>query len=312
MARNDGKLDDDVDALFKLPLAEFTAARNALAARLKQGGSANDANLVKTLAKPSVTAWAVNQLYWKHRKGFDRLMAAGQRLRKLQSSGISGKIADMRAALDERREALNHLSELATDLLSEAEHSPTPDAIHRITTSLEAISSLASLADGPTPGRLTQDVAALGFESLTSFGGFTAERVAQAAKKTAPAIEKPHKSTKSDGDAQRLRKLEQERQANIAAAKSALQFAKKSLAAAKVKAESLEAAHKKANAEVKEVEKRRSEAEKTFKKLSAALEEATQRAESIAADVVASNQAMADAKRSVDSETKELERLFRS
>jgi hypothetical protein len=30
------KLEDDVDALFRLPLAEFTAARNTLAARLKK------------------------------------------------------------------------------------------------------------------------------------------------------------------------------------------------------------------------------------------------------------------------------------
>jgi len=33
-----GKLEDDLDALFRVPLAEFTGARNALAARLKQSG----------------------------------------------------------------------------------------------------------------------------------------------------------------------------------------------------------------------------------------------------------------------------------
>ena len=32
------ELEDDVDALFRLPLAEFTGARNALAARLKKSG----------------------------------------------------------------------------------------------------------------------------------------------------------------------------------------------------------------------------------------------------------------------------------
>ena len=75
------ELNDEVDELFKLPLAEFIGARNALAARLKQSGRANDANLVKTLAKPSVSAWTVNQLYWNHRDAFDRLLAAGQLLR---------------------------------------------------------------------------------------------------------------------------------------------------------------------------------------------------------------------------------------
>ena len=63
------KLKDDIDELFKLPLAEFIGARNELATRLKKSGQANDANLVKTLAKPSVSAWTVNQLYWKPSRG---------------------------------------------------------------------------------------------------------------------------------------------------------------------------------------------------------------------------------------------------
>jgi hypothetical protein len=57
------KLDDDVDELFKVPLAEFTGNRNALAARLKKESRAEDAERVKALSKPSVSAWAVNQLY---------------------------------------------------------------------------------------------------------------------------------------------------------------------------------------------------------------------------------------------------------
>ena len=69
--------DSDIDALFQLPPGEFTAARNALASRLKKGGHADEAEAVKALPKPSVSAWAVNQLFWKHRKPFDRLMAAG-------------------------------------------------------------------------------------------------------------------------------------------------------------------------------------------------------------------------------------------
>jgi hypothetical protein len=46
-------LQDDVDALFRLPVAEFTSARNALAARLKKSGRSDEAASVKALAKPS-------------------------------------------------------------------------------------------------------------------------------------------------------------------------------------------------------------------------------------------------------------------
>ena len=86
------KLNDEVDELFKLPLTEFTDARNELAKRLKQSGRVNDANLVKTLTKPPVSAWTVNQLYWNHRDEFEVLLAAGQRVRKAQVSGSASKL----------------------------------------------------------------------------------------------------------------------------------------------------------------------------------------------------------------------------
>ena len=163
-----GKHDDDIDALFRLPLAEFTGARNTLAAQLKKGGRGDEAVLVKSLVKPSISAWTVNQLYWKHREAFDRLIDSGVRFHKAQSSRLAGKLADMRTALDARREALTQLSDLATSLLRDAGHNPTPDTIRRITTTLEAMSASASLSDSAHPGRLTQDVDPPGFESLAS------------------------------------------------------------------------------------------------------------------------------------------------
>src|SRR5712671_5530874 len=101
------KLEDDIDALFKLPLNEFIEARKTLAVQLKKSGHAGDAERVKLLAKPSLSAWSVNQLYWKHREPFDELMSSSQRFRKAQTSG---KIAEMRDALNARHEALAHLS----------------------------------------------------------------------------------------------------------------------------------------------------------------------------------------------------------
>ena len=86
------------------------------------------------------------------------LIESGVRFHKAQSSGSAGKLADMRIALDLRREALTQLSDLATSLLRDASHNPTPDTIHRITSTLEAMSAYASRSDAPRPGRLTHDV----------------------------------------------------------------------------------------------------------------------------------------------------------
>ena len=146
-----GHFEDDFDALFRLPLSEFIGARKTLAARLKQAGHGNEADRVKALVKPSISAWAVNQLYWKHREAFDRLIATGQRFRQAQSSRLAGKAADMRGPLDARRESLSELSDLATALLRDAGHNPTPDTIRRITTTLEAMSAYASLPDAHLP-----------------------------------------------------------------------------------------------------------------------------------------------------------------
>src|SRR5216117_3367939 len=154
------KLDDDIDALFKLPLTEFVGARKALAARLKQYGFVSEAEGVKALAKPSISAWTVNQLYWGDREAFDELIATGQRFRKAQTSG---KMVNMREALDARREALSHLSNLATEALRDADHNHSLDTLRRIGTTLEALSVATSLSDRPTPGRLTHDLDPPGF-----------------------------------------------------------------------------------------------------------------------------------------------------
>src|SRR5580765_2349987 len=153
------KLDDDIDALFKLPLAEFIGARKSLAARLKKNGLASEAEVVKVLAKPSISAWTVNQLYWRHREEFDELIATGERFRKAQTSG---KMVNM-------REALAHLSDLASATLRDAGHNPSLDTLRRIGTTLEALSAFASLAGGPTVGRLTEDIDPPGFDAFGSF-----------------------------------------------------------------------------------------------------------------------------------------------
>jgi len=315
-----GNIDADVDALFQLPLAEFTGARNELAARLKKAGRGNDANLVKILSKPSISAWAVNQLYWNYRDEFDRLQVAGQRLRQLQTSGLAGKVTNVRASLEERRDALSHLADLATELLTDAGHSPTQDTIRRITSTLEAISSQAHLADGPTPGRLTQDVDLPGFESLATFmsGAATARRAEDVKRVAAsPKSEKVAKE-KTEVDTQKKRKLEEARQVRIAAAKDSLQDAKKLLTEWRAKIQKLETAQKKLSSETKTAvtemklaERELRTAEVRFKKAKFLADEVSRRAESITAEVQEARSTVDEAKRDVDKRSKELESLFR-
>ena len=310
-----GKLEDNVDAMFRLPLAEFIAARKTLAARLKQVGRGNEADRVKALVKPSISAWAVNQLYWKHREAFDRLIATGQRFRKAQTSGLAGKVAEMRGALDARREALADLADLATALLSDAGHNPTSDTMRRITTTLEAMSAYASLPDAPSPGRLTHDVDPPGLESLAPLipGAGMTERTEEPARlthsqKSVSAATNTRRKAAPDGD---VRQLEKTRQARIAAAKVPLQDAKRLLIAARARAQSAQAAQKKADADAKEAEKHRRAAEQRFEKARVAAEDAARRARTVTAEVEETVKAVEDAERTVEKASKELDSLFR-
>jgi len=295
------KLEDEIDALFTLPLAEFTSVRNTLAARLKKEKLSDEAERVKLLTKPPISAWAVNQLYWNHRDEFEQLIATGKRFHSAQASRSAAKAANMRDSLDARRQSLVELSDLATELLQDAGHNPSQETLRRITTTLEALSTYALLPDGPTPGRLTQDVDPPSFELLASLIS------GDAAPIDAPARGKSVTKTKTPAaDARQIR------QAKIAEAKLLLQEAKKLLADARARAQSSEAAQKKANSDAKETEKIKRAAEERLQRATAVSEAAARRAQIANAEAAEAAQAVEDGKRAVETATKELESLLQS
>ncbi|MDQ5822178.1 MAG: hypothetical protein M3540_12125, partial [Actinomycetota bacterium] len=74
-------VDAELDRLYGLPLDEFTKARNDLSARLKKAGATDAAAEVKALPKPSVPAWAVNQLARTRQREVRALLVAAERSR---------------------------------------------------------------------------------------------------------------------------------------------------------------------------------------------------------------------------------------
>lgn len=150
-------LDATIDGLYQLPLNEFTGARNALAKSLGR----DEAARVRALAKPTVAAWAVNQVYWRARGAFDRLMRSGEALRAAHVAVLEGRTADVRGAGDAHQRSV-------ADAVAEARHlaelegaNPNADALARTFESL----SLATTAS-EAPGRLTAELQPAGFETL--------------------------------------------------------------------------------------------------------------------------------------------------
>jgi hypothetical protein len=217
-------LDDQIDDLYRLPLAEFTAARNALARTL----SGADATLVKKLEKPTVVPWAVNQLYWHDRGAYDRLMKAGSAVRTAQIGALEGKDTDVRRATDAHRKALAESVERATQLAARHDASPAPEPLTR---TLEALSTSNFSFH---PGRLTDVVQPAGFEALTGVSPQAipprltrvADAKAKAAAKPAPAIV----------DREAMKRAEAERkakEARVAAAERTLERARTAVADAR-------------------------------------------------------------------------------
>ncbi len=159
-------LHGEVDKLYQAPLAEFTAARNALAARIKAAHGADAAAHVKAMAKPSIAAWTLNQLYWRHQPEFMALLMAGDALRLAQQQRLGGAEVDVAPPTRARQKAMDTLLSLATDILKEGGHAPSPDMRQRLLGSLDALAAYGTGSLAPRAGRLTEDVPAPGFAAL--------------------------------------------------------------------------------------------------------------------------------------------------
>jgi hypothetical protein len=177
----------DVDALFKLPLGEFTAARNALVSALKKAGQQTEAVEAKALLKPSVSAWVVNQLYWRHGYLFGRLFDAGERLRLAQTTR---QASSLQGLVNARREVVAALTTIAADILRGGDYSDTRDVMRRVTSTLEALSAYGSLPGAPSAGRLTGDLEPPGFETLAALQ-LRGDAVGRPASEIRPSAREP-------------------------------------------------------------------------------------------------------------------------
>jgi hypothetical protein len=288
-----------IEELYQLPLSEFTPARNTLATRLRKSGKGDDADEVRSLVKPSIPAWAVNQVYWKHRPEFDRLLTAGDRLRQAQSSTLAGKAADVRGALDGVRESLSELSKLAANELETVGHNATPGVMRAVTATLEALSAYGTVPNAPQAGRLVDEVDPPGFETLAALvPSASGSSVSDLPSRVLRFQPQPPPVTRKSGEDKEERR-EEERRAKLAAAKAAVQEADKNLRDARTTAQDAQSALKKAAANAKDTEQTMVEAEQVLDKAAKEAHTARQLARRLAAEAEAAAQAVEDAERAL-------------
>lgn len=185
-------IEDEIDRLFRLPLREFVSERNAISVRLAREGDHEASKRVKALAKPSVSAWAVNQLYWNARETYEALIRAGDDYRTAQGASLAGGggAEALHEAEETRKVAVREAMERAEEILVAGGQKVGTMLERRLTTSLEALASYGSSLADPPNGRLTADLQPPGFATLSALANAAPARNTPATESSVPPA--PH------------------------------------------------------------------------------------------------------------------------
>jgi hypothetical protein len=211
MAKRKARLEDDVDRLYTLDPSEFIKARDELAKRLKSEGRTEEAAEVGALRRPTVAAWAANQVARQHPKEIGELLAAGDDLRQAQRKALSGvKGGGFREAMQRRRKAVDVLAERTESLLRDAGKGSV-GTIEALLPTFEAASVDPDAGELLKAGRLDRELAA-----PSGFGGVTGLEVVAAPRerpKARSARTEEEKAAQAKQEAARKEVRELERQA---------------------------------------------------------------------------------------------------
>lgn len=258
-------MEKEIERLYGEPLDKFTAARDALARDLRKSGDKAVADEVKALRKPTVSAWAINQLARRERMKIRSLLVAGEKLRSAHADLLGGGRPDeLRQASDAERKAIAHLVASAAALLSQAGHTVTESTLDRIATTLQAAAVDEEGRALLEQGRLTRDLDPSGFGPL---GGLTIPTHEAPKGGRARAADQRARRGQTQAAEKKLRTLRAELRettkaasdadARLAAARQALRSAEKDARAARQKHERAERRVQEAETELKELRRRR-------------------------------------------------------
>jgi hypothetical protein len=157
-------VDPEVEALYGLPLDEFTKARDALArARTKEQGK-EAGGAVKALRKPSLVAWALNQLARRRPEEVEALLQAGARVRRAQTATLEGGDPDeLREATKAEAGDVHVLAAQGRSILAETGRGGSPAHEERLAATLRATAVDPEAGDLLRRGILTTELSPAGF-----------------------------------------------------------------------------------------------------------------------------------------------------
>ena len=257
-------MDPEVEALYGLPLDEFITARNALArARSKEGDKEGSA-AVKALRKPSVVAWALNQLARRHPAEIDALLKAGARLRRAQTAALEGGDPDeLREATKAEAGEVQALAGQARSLLADAGRGGSAAHEERLVATLRAAAVDAEGGDRLRRGVLAEELSPAGFGFGIGEGDVDGPALSDFRASTADSPRSTHGSRKESRSTHETREAERAERQRQRELESELRAARETAARLEREAERAEErareARMAADAAAKRVEELRAE-----------------------------------------------------
>lgn len=256
-------VEEIVDRLYGLPLAEFTQARNEAARELRKAGRREAADQVKALRKPTAAAAAANLLVREHRAEVEQFLRAAAALRDAQ---LSGK-GDLAAVTRQEQQELRGLTRIGGEAVRQTllAAAVDDDAARQL---LEA--------------RLERELEPRGFGTLSAYAPAPASRARAEAKpdaetrteKKPKAAEKPKAADKPMA-AEKFKAAEKPKAATAARTRPAPTERKKpDDSAARARLEDAENALKAAEAEERQARRHWEQTQKELDKARAAVEAA--------------------------------------
>jgi hypothetical protein len=248
----------DIDDLYGTPLERFVPERTELAKALRKEGRREEAAEVAALRKPSVAAWAVNQLIRTQGRSVKELFGAGDALRRAHEQAASGRgdAQALRKATQEERVAVDALVESARGLLTSDGHELSPAVIDRVAETLRAAALDPEARSQVSEGRLERELRHVGL----GFLGDTAPASpapAPTRKRKAPASERKQDQKQKAQDEAR----ERERAQALKDARAAEKQARRELERAQKSADSAQARRDKAAAALDDAERELADAQ---------------------------------------------------
>jgi hypothetical protein len=147
------------DELYGLSPADFTAARDERARQARAAGQRDQAAAIKKLARPTASAWLVNQLTRDAPEEIARLVVVGTALEEAQRRLAGERLRELSS---ERRQVINELLPHATEIARQAGQPASAATMAEVRATLEAALADAGARAAVRSGRLTKALAYAG------------------------------------------------------------------------------------------------------------------------------------------------------